>query len=67
MAIELKPPEVILWTVEECAEWMSMTPLAIRGMLRRREIPSHAVIKIGRRIRLRADVIKEWILSGKAA
>jgi hypothetical protein len=63
----LKPPEVVLWTVEQCAGWMSVTSLSVRGMLRRREFPPDAVIKIGRRVRLRADLVKSWVLTGKAA
>lgn len=65
MVPEVKSTSVVLWTVQECAKWMSMTPLAIRGLLRRREIPAPAVIKIGRRVRIRADMVQEWVLSGK--
>jgi len=56
-----------LWTVEEFAQWMRITTMAARCMLRRREIPADAVIKIGRRVRLRAELVQEWVLKGKVA
>jgi hypothetical protein len=65
MTIQNKPIEI--WTVEEFAVWMRITPMAARCMLRRREIPQEAILKIGRRVRLRADILQEWILKGKVA
>lgn len=59
-----KPPA--LWTVEEFAGWMRITPMAARCMLRRRELPQAAVVRIGRRVRLRADLVQEWVLRGVA-
>jgi excisionase family DNA binding protein len=53
---------LILWTVVEFAAWMRITTMAARCMLRRRELPAQAVIKIGRRVRLRADLVQEWVL-----
>ena len=64
MVAEVKLLDVVLWNVLECARWMSVTPLAVRGMLRRREFPAQAVVKIGRRVRLRADVVQQWVLKG---
>lgn len=62
---ETKPLE--LWTVEEFATWMRITPMAARCMLRRRELPEAAVIKIGRRVRLRVDILQEWVVKGRVA
>ena len=56
-----------LWTVEDFAAWLRITPMAARAMLRRRELPPKAIIKIGRRIRLRAEVIKAWVLKREPA
>jgi hypothetical protein len=64
MAEAVKPPT--LWTVEDYAAWMRITPMAARCMLRRRELPEAAVIRIGRRVRLRAEIIQEWALKGAA-
>jgi hypothetical protein len=64
MADATKPP--VLWTVEEYAAWMRITPMAARCMLRRRELPQGAVIRIGRRVRLRADLVQDWALKGAA-
>lgn len=56
-----------LWTVEEFAQWLRITPMAARAMLRRREVPSPAIVKIGRRVRLRADLVQKWVLERNAA
>ena len=62
------PPESpeTLWTLEDFASWLRITVLAARAMLRRRELPADAVIKIGRRVRLRAERIKAWVLKKPA-
>jgi excisionase family DNA binding protein len=57
----------VLWTVEEFARWMRITVMAARCMLRRRELPAAAVLKVGRRVRLRADLVQDWILKGQMA
>ena len=56
-----------LWTLEDFAAWLRITVLAARAMLRRRELPAEAVLKIGRRVRLRAEVIKAWVLKRRPA
>jgi hypothetical protein len=55
-----------LWTVEQCAQWIAVTVMSFRCMLRRREIPEEAIVRIGRRVRLRADVFQRWVLQGRA-
>jgi hypothetical protein len=60
MSTEPKPLE--LWTVEEFANWMRITTMAARCMLRRRELPQEAILKIGRRVRLRVDILQEWVV-----
>lgn len=50
-----------LWTVEEFAQYVKVTPGAARAMIRRDQVPQEAVLRIGRRVRLRAEVIKAWI------
>ena len=64
---EMVQKDVQLWTVEEFAEWMRVTPMAVRCMLRRRELPEGAVIKIRRRVRIDSGLVKEWVLKGHAA
>jgi len=56
-----------LWTLEDFAAWLRITVLAARAMLRRRELPAESVLKIGRRVRLRAEVIKAWVLKRRPA
>jgi hypothetical protein len=60
-------PIETLWTVEDFAAWLRITPMAARAMLRRRELPPESVVKIGRRVRLRAEVVKAWVLNRKTA
>jgi hypothetical protein len=59
-------PEM-LWTIEDFAAWLRITPTAARAMLRRRELPPKAIVKIGRRVRLRAEMIKAWVLKREPA
>jgi len=47
--------------------WLRITVLAARAMLRRRELPPGAVIKVGRRVRLRTELVKAWVLKRKPA
>jgi hypothetical protein len=62
-------PEVpeTLWTIEDVAAWLRVTPLAVRAMHRRREFPPGSVLKLGRRVRFRAEVVKAWILKQQTA
>jgi len=56
-----------LWTLEDFAAWLRITPMAARAMLRRRELPPESVVKIGRRVRLRAEIVKAWVLKREPA
>jgi hypothetical protein len=51
-----------LWTVQEFAAWLKITVVAARAMIRRREIPPAALIRVGRRIRLVVAVVRQWVL-----
>jgi excisionase family DNA binding protein len=51
-----------LWTIQQAAEWLSMTELSLRAMLKRRQIPASAILKFGRRVRFRSDLLREWAL-----
>jgi len=64
--MDAQTPET-LWTVEDFAAWLRITPMAARAMLRRHEIPSKSIVKIGRRVRLRAEMIKAWVLKREPA
>lgn len=64
--MDAESPET-LWTVEDFAAWLRITPMAARAMLRRRELPPESVVKIGRRVRLRSEVVKAWVLKREPA
>ncbi len=49
-----------LWTLREFAEWMRVTVWAVRAMLKRGQLPKGAVVRVGRRVRLRVDVVRAW-------
>ncbi len=55
-----------LWTVNEFADFLRVTSLAARGILRRRELPPEAIVKFGRRVRIHAKIAREFVLRGKA-
>lgn len=56
-----------LWTIRDFAEWFKVSIPAVRGILRRRELPPEAVIKVGRRVRLKAELVKQWVLRRQSA
>jgi hypothetical protein len=64
--MDAESPET-LWTVEDFAAWLRITPMAARAMIRRRELPPKSIVKIGRRVRLRAEMIKAWVLKREPA
>ena len=64
--MDAESPET-LWTVDDFAAWLRITPMAARAMIRRRELPPNSIVKIGRRVRLRAEMIKAWVLKREPA
>lgn len=56
-----------LWTVKQACEWLSMTELALRTMLKRRQVPDDAILKLGRRIRFRSEILRDWALRQRSA
>lgn len=65
MSAQLKDLQML--TVEEFASWLRITPMAARCMIRRRELPAGAVLKIGRRVRLHAGILQAWVLQKSVA
>jgi excisionase family DNA binding protein len=55
------PPER-LWTVKQAAEWLSISEQSLRTMMKRRQLPAQAILKLGRRVRFRSDVLRDWAL-----
>lgn len=51
-----------LWTVRQASQWLSVTELSLRTMLKRRQIPKGVILKLGRRIRFRSDLLRTWVL-----
>jgi len=49
-----------LWTLKDFAEWLRITVWAARGMLKRRQLPPESIVKIGRRVRIRIDIVRDW-------
>ncbi|MBI4564453.1 MAG: helix-turn-helix domain-containing protein [Planctomycetes bacterium] len=50
-----------LWTVAEFATYLRVTVGAARAMIRRSQVPTKAVVRIGRRIRLKSGEIRRWV------
>ena len=59
--------ENALWSVRQAGAWLSVTELSLRTMLKRRQIPPEIVLKIGRRVRFRSDLLRAWALGQRAA
>lgn len=60
-------PKDGLWTVRQACEWLSVTEHSLRTMLKRREIPPEIILKLGRRVRFRSDLLREWVLAKHCA
>lgn len=60
-------PESKLWNVKQAADWLAVSELSLRSMLKRRQIPAEAIIKLGRRVRFRSDALREWALCQRSA
>ncbi len=56
-----------LWTLKELAAFLSVTEGAARKVISRGQIPSEAVVRVGRRIRLRPGVVRAWVDKLKGA
>lgn len=61
MEMEKPLEERELWTVSEFADYLRISIGAARMMMCRGELPPESVIRIGRRIRLRASLIRDWV------
>jgi excisionase family DNA binding protein len=47
-----------LWTIDEVASYLQLTPETVRAMARQQEIPA---FKIHRRWRFRKEDVQEWV------
>ena len=64
MGAETNPVE--LWTVEECAAWLKMSPDAVRCRLKRGQFPRETYVHLGRSVRFVAQRLREWVLEHAA-
>lgn len=60
-------PKDGLWNIRQACEWLSVSELSLRTMLKRRQIPANIIVKLGRRVRFRSDLLKEWVLKQQSA
>ena len=65
--MELIPPVEPLWSVRQAAQWLSISEMSLRTMLKRRQIPAELVLKLGRRVRFRSDLLRAWAIGQRAA
>ena len=49
-----------LWTVDEVAAYLRLTPDTVRAMVRRKKLPC---IRIGRVIRFDSEAIRQWVVN----
>lgn len=66
MMESVKAIDAELWTVDECAEYLRLTPNGLRCRFKRGQFPKGTYIYLGREIRFVAERIKRWILGETA-
>src|SRR5262245_19071786 len=59
------PAEQSLWAIPDVAQFLKVTVKAVRCMLQRRVIPESCLLKIGRRVRFRPELLRTWVLAQK--
>ena len=65
MTMSLLPPvDDGLWTMKQASSWLSVSEHALRTMLRRNQVPLETIVRMGRRIRFRSDLIRAWVKGG---
>ena len=62
--MEALPPADPLWTVRQASAWLAVSEHALRCMLRRNQIPTEAIFRIGRRVRFRSEALRLWVKRG---
>jgi predicted DNA-binding transcriptional regulator AlpA len=60
-------PKDGLWDVRQASHWLSISELSVRTMLKRRQFPAAVVVKIGRRVRFRSDLLRQCVLKQQSA
>jgi predicted DNA-binding transcriptional regulator AlpA len=68
MAMDPMPTkrDVELWTIDECATWLKMSPDAVRCRLKRGQFPPPTYVHLGRSVRFVADRMKKWVIERAA-
>jgi hypothetical protein len=55
-----------LWTIDEAAAWLKMSPDAVRCRLKRGWFPPKTVAHLGRSVRFLAERLKAWVINHAA-
>jgi hypothetical protein len=66
MAESVRAVDAELWTVEETAAYLRLTPNGLRCRFKRGQFPKDTYVYLGREIRFVAQRIKRWILGETA-
>jgi hypothetical protein len=66
MGENVKQLDAELWTVEECAEYLRVTPNGLRCRFKRGQFPKETYIYLGREIRFVVHRVKRWVLGETA-
>lgn len=57
---------VELWTIDECAAWLKLSPDAVRCRLKRGQFPPETFVHLGRSVRFVVQRLKKWVLEHAA-
>jgi len=63
---DIAPASATLWTIDECAAWLKLSPDAVRCRLKRAQFPPHTYVHLGRSVRFVAERLKAWVLEHAA-
>lgn len=50
-----------LWTIEECANWLRVSPEGVRCRIKRGQFPKETYVHVGRKVRFIAQRVREWL------
>ena len=66
MKNEATAPAQELWTINECAAWLKMSPDAVRCRLKRGQFPPETYVHLGRSVRFVAERLRKWVIEHAA-
>ena len=64
MSTLVETPAPLLWRVRDLAAALSTSERGIWKMISSGRLPREAVVRVGRSVRIRREIVERWIASG---